>query len=284
LPAQAASQTGATRTAWISQAGDWWPVQARCGAAVQQMRAGRAWAGALAWCDLSDQLATAAGDIGWPLQRWVSVERGDTRLLLGDLNGALTAYRAGMAIAERLAASDRDNAGWQRDLSVSHERIGDVLQRQGDLNGALAAYRAGMTIAERLAASDRDNADWQRDLSVSHERIGDVLQRQGDLNGALTAYRAGMTIRERLAASDRDNADWQRDLFVSLFKITTMLLAANDREAARPVAQRLNEQASLLADRFPQDPQCDDYVRAAADLLARAAPPVSLFRRLWSRR
>ena len=38
-------------------------------------------------------------------------------------------------------------ADWQRDLSISHDRIGDVLQRQGDLNGALEAYRAGMGIA-----------------------------------------------------------------------------------------------------------------------------------------
>jgi len=44
-----------------------------------------------------------------------------------DLNGALAAYRGGMTIAERLAASDR-NADWQRDLSVSHNQIGDALR------------------------------------------------------------------------------------------------------------------------------------------------------------
>jgi hypothetical protein len=32
-----------------------------------------------------------------------------------------------MTIAERLAASDR-NADWQRDLSVSHNQIGDALR------------------------------------------------------------------------------------------------------------------------------------------------------------
>jgi len=48
----------------------------------------------------------------------------------GDLATALTSYRASLAIRERLAKADPGNAGWQRDLSVSHERIGDV-QRAG---------------------------------------------------------------------------------------------------------------------------------------------------------
>jgi hypothetical protein len=37
----------------------------------------------------------------------------------GDLAGALSAYEESKAIAERLAASDPSNAGWQRDLVVS---------------------------------------------------------------------------------------------------------------------------------------------------------------------
>jgi hypothetical protein len=38
-----------------------------------------------------------------------------------------------LAIAERLAHSDPGNAGWQRDLSVSYNKIGDVLVAQGNL-------------------------------------------------------------------------------------------------------------------------------------------------------
>ena len=60
----------------------------------------------------------------------------------GDLAGALAAYEAGLAIAERLAAADPGNAGWQRDLSVSRNKLGDVRRAQGDLAGALAAYEA----------------------------------------------------------------------------------------------------------------------------------------------
>ena len=56
-------------------------------------------------------------------------------------------------IAERLAQADPGNAGWQRDLSVSYDRIGDVLEAQGNLPEALKSFRDGLAIRERLASA-----------------------------------------------------------------------------------------------------------------------------------
>ena len=53
----------------------------------------------------------------------------------GDLAAALKSYSDSLAISERLAKSDPGNAGWQRDLSVSYEKVGDVQVAQGDLAG-----------------------------------------------------------------------------------------------------------------------------------------------------
>ena len=103
----------------------------------------------------------------------------------GNLTEAAAAYRSGIEKIGKVAAGHPERPDWQRDLSISHEHIGDVLQRQGDLNAALQAFRNSMTIRQKLAAADPNNAEWQRDLSVSHDNIGDVLQRQGDLNAAL---------------------------------------------------------------------------------------------------
>ena len=50
---------------------------------------------------------------------------------------------------KRLAQSDPGNAGWQRDLSVSYEIVGNVQMDQGDLAGALKSYRDGFAITER---------------------------------------------------------------------------------------------------------------------------------------
>jgi tetratricopeptide (TPR) repeat protein len=103
---------------------------------------------------------------------------GDVLSVQGRLDDALSAYRAGLAIRKRLAASDPSNARWQRDVSASQNRIGDALSAQGKLDDALAAYRADLAIAERLAASDPSNAGWQRDLFISYEKLGLVEERK----------------------------------------------------------------------------------------------------------
>ena len=49
---------------------------------------------------------------------------GNAQVAQGNLPEALTSYQASLAIADRLAKSDPDNAGCQNDLSVSYDRVG----------------------------------------------------------------------------------------------------------------------------------------------------------------
>ena len=111
----------------------------------------------------------------------------------GNLPEALKAFRAGLAIADRLAKADPGNAGWQRDLSVSYERIGDVLVDQGNLPEALKAFRAGLAIADRLAKADPGNAGWQRDLIVSYVKLAGI-----DQTGARTFLTQAQQIAEQM--------------------------------------------------------------------------------------
>src|SRR5262245_35455209 len=53
-----------------------------------------------------------------------------TCIARGDLARALANYKADLAIAERLAKQDPNNAEWQRDLSVAYETIGSVQHAQ----------------------------------------------------------------------------------------------------------------------------------------------------------
>jgi tetratricopeptide (TPR) repeat protein len=101
-------------------------------------------------------------------------ELGDVRVAQGDLPGALQAFTAGKDIADKLAATDRGNTGWQRDLSVSWNKVGDVRVAQGDLPGALQAFTAGKDIRDKLAATDPGNAQWQRDLIVSLFKLAET--------------------------------------------------------------------------------------------------------------
>lgn len=90
-------------------------------------------------------------------------------------------YQAAAAISAPIAKAYSTNIGWQRDLSVSQEKIGEVLHAQGNLSAALASFRAALVIRDRLAKADPANGVWQYELGVSNERIGDVLMAQGDL-------------------------------------------------------------------------------------------------------
>ena len=150
---------------------------------------------------------------------WARIGLGDVAVARGDLNAALAASGEARSVMEGLAGSDTGNADWQRDLSVSYDKVGGVQEAQGNLSGALKSYSDGLTIVDRLAKSDPGNAGWQRDLSVSYEKIGDVQEAQGNLSGALKSYSDSLAIRDRLAKSDPGNAGWQRDLSVSYNRV-----------------------------------------------------------------
>ena len=99
---------------------------------------------------------------------WCYFLLGDVEAALGNRSTALDHYERGQALVQALAARDPNNAGWQRDLSVSYDRVGDISAARGDRDGALKAFNDGLEIAKALAARDPNNAEWQRDLSVSY--------------------------------------------------------------------------------------------------------------------
>ena len=59
-------------------------------------------------------------------------------------------------------------AGWQSDLSFSHNNIGGVLRDQGILAAALDSHKAAQAIRERLVKPDPGSVGWQNDLAASH--------------------------------------------------------------------------------------------------------------------
>jgi hypothetical protein len=81
----------------------------------------------------------------------------------------------------QLAAADPANTGWQRDLSVGHDRLGDVAVAAGDLAEARVAYQASLDIRVRLAAANPANTQWQRDLAYVERKISELPE--GDAEG-----------------------------------------------------------------------------------------------------
>ena len=191
-----------------------------------------------------------ARSTGWYLRTGL----GDWRAEHGDGKAALENYRRALAIAEKLAAGHPERPDWQRDVSVSLERIGDVLKDGGDGKAALENYRRALAIREKLAAGHPERPDWQRDVSLSLGRIGNVLQDGGDGKAALENYRRALAIREKLAAGHPERPDWQRDVSVSLERIGNVLQDGGDGKAALENYRRALAIAEKLAAGHPERP------------------------------
>ncbi len=175
---------------------------------------------------------------------------GDIATSEGHRAAAERHYQEAVEILRSLSESDPSNAEWQRDLSVSYDRVGDIRAARGDRDGALTSYEDGLSIRKGLAARDPSNAEWQRDLFVSYDKIGDIRAARGDGDGALTSYEDGLSIAKGLAARDPSNAQWQTDLVVSHYKIG----AAGGQDAcgqfrsALAILKRLDAENRLTAD------------------------------------
>ena len=152
------------------------------------------------------------------------LEATSTLLTLGNTDSALALATQARDIFGDLVASNPDNSDFQRELSVSNERIGDVLVLQGNLDGGLAAYRETLTLRKSLALKDPGDTECERDLSVSDNKIGDVLLAKGQLDEALAVYQEGLAVRKALALKDPSNAKLQRDLSVSDNKVADVLV------------------------------------------------------------
>ena len=164
---------------------------------------------------------------------WVTVSEADALVQSGDLAAANSLLISAHEHAKTRAAADPANTGWQRDLSVSHNRLGDVAVEAGDLAAATAAYQAALDIAARLAAADPANTEWQRDLAVSHSKIGDVAVAAGDLAAAANTYQVGLDIAARIAKEHPDNPELASIANYLRQRIEEVTKPAGQRQARR---------------------------------------------------
>ena len=165
----------------------------------------------------------------------------------GNRAAALTRAQEQLRVAQVRVDTEPSNVGFQRDLSVSYSKLGDLAQAAGDAAVARDWYMQGLEIARRLVQADPGNVQFQRDLSVSYERLGDLAQAAGDAAAARDWYMQGLEIRRRLAQADPGNVQFQRDLSISYDRLATLSIVRDPAEArrlwqaARDIVRRLAE-------------------------------------------
>jgi tetratricopeptide (TPR) repeat protein len=162
---------------------------------------------------------------------WV-IAAGDAWAAAGSARASLLAYDRACSFASTFVAADPGNSRWQRDLSLSQNRIGEILAAQGDLAGALQSYEASLAIRQWLVEADPTGAAVQHDLSVTEERIGDTLGAQGNFAGALQSYEASLARRQWLVQTEPTDASRQHGLSIIEERIGDTCLAQGDFSGA----------------------------------------------------
>ncbi|MEM9460148.1 MAG: tetratricopeptide repeat protein [Myxococcota bacterium] len=177
--------------------------------------------------------------------------RGDYLQRVGDLEGAKGCYERALEVLKRLAEGDPSNSTWQRDLSISYEKVGNVARGMGDLEGARGHYERALGVSKCLAEEDSSDSTWQRDLSISYDNVGDIARDMGDLEEARGYYERALRGRERLVARDPANSTWQRDLTVSYDNVGNVARDMGDLEGARGCYENALVVSKRLADGDP---------------------------------
>lgn len=174
---------------------------------------------------------------------------------MGNTDEALFRAQEANTIAQRLAQRDDANTQWQRDLSISHDRLGDVRRAQGDLAGALAAYEADLTIVQRLVQRDETNTQWQYDLAVSHERVASVLRATDRLDEARDVLHTALRLYEVAAQRAPTHTSLARAPLVVQLQLTELHRQQQDfAEALRGYPTALSY-AEQLVQRNPTNTQ-----------------------------
>ncbi|MCC7020854.1 MAG: CHAT domain-containing protein [Ardenticatenales bacterium] len=130
-------------------------------------------------------------------------------LALGMTNEAHGTYVRLLQRFERLAAAEPDRADYQRDLSVSYERMGDLYRALGQGEQARDAYGKSLAIRERLAAAEPDRADYQIDLVHSLWRLA-AADREGGGSLLVRGREILLAMRQRgaLTPADEGMIEW----------------------------------------------------------------------------
>jgi tetratricopeptide (TPR) repeat protein len=131
----------------------------------------------------------------------------------------------------------------QRDLSVSYQKVGDIMVVQGDLAGALASYKDSLAVIDRVAKTDFGNAGWQADLAGSSGKLGQLYTRLGDKAEARRYFERGRAIVTVFAERSGNQ------LWIGYLKSFDRDLAALDAQqtSGRGEPQTVEELAKAIA-------------------------------------
>ncbi len=150
-------------------------------------------------------------------------------------------YSEALAVAVEAITDEPANAILERDVSLSHERLGDEARAVGDIASATDHDQASFDFDERLARTDPTNTEWQRDLSVSPSRVAGAAVAHGGVHSDQQHCMQSLALSRELRARG-NTARAQADLKFCLERVVEIAEASGDTAAAR----RLRSECAAL--------------------------------------
>jgi tetratricopeptide (TPR) repeat protein len=190
-----------------------------------------------------------------PSDSWTWIFHGDIAMLKGKLPEARMAFEQGLRMNAQLAQVDPANTEAKRNLSISHDKLADLLIREGKLSEARKSFEQSLRMRAELAESDPTNAQAKLDLSISHDRLGDLLVREGKLPEARKFFEQSLRISAELAETDPTNAQANRNLSVSRGKLGNLFVREGKPLEARKFFEQGLQVSADLAESDPTNAQ-----------------------------
>ena len=138
---------------------------------------------------------------------------------------ALALLRHSLEIRTELYKKTPDDATAARELSISLEKLADLLVvhgNGGDPDKTLAMFIQSAVLREELMKKFPTSAQVARDLSVALNKLGDflaVLDRPGDAEQAKAHFTRDLEISEKLMKANPESLQAVRDVAVSRYKL-----------------------------------------------------------------
>ncbi len=168
---------------------------------------------------------------------------GDAKIRLGQIDEAGKSYKHSLQIRQQLAATQRKNAQTQRDLAVSHEKMGRMALNTAKLGEAKHSFEKSLTLRVALYHANPTH-DAQRDLAIAYKDFGDLELAQGRANESLAAYSKALNILTNLSPF---SSHARRDLAVIYNKMGDIRSATGDYpQAATNYGKAITLIAGLL--------------------------------------
>jgi tetratricopeptide (TPR) repeat protein len=156
-----------------------------------------------------------------------------------------------------------------RSLSVSHNKLGKILEDSGQLEASRQERRAALDIRVGLLASE-PSARARRDVMIAREKLGDVLRQLQRLDEASVEMQEALHIARTLQEADPAGVRAMLDLARTELALAMMERERGQFDAAATLCRTALERAQTAAATGSPDAERTYLVAKAREGLARA--------------